>query len=252
MRKLLLLILLLFCGGANSASLADTVAVLKHSIVAIGTLQADRSPPVLFLGTGFAVADGNHVITNAHVVPPMLDIEHDEKLVIFSGKGDEAETVDAKKVLVDTAHDLVLLKIAGPPMPVLHFGDSTFMREGDSLAFTGFPIGVVLGYYPVTHRATLSAITPIVIPVAHADQLTSQSIRQLRTPFKVFQLDATAYPGNSGSPLYAPDTGKVIGIVNMVFVKNTKEHILSDPSGIAYAIPGDYIVDLIRRAGLKP
>ena len=29
-------------------------------------------------------------------------------------------------------------------------------------------------------------------------------------PFRVFQLDATAYPGNSGSPVYDPMTGAVI------------------------------------------
>lgn len=238
--------------NASAASLADTVVLLKRSIVAVGTLEGDRAPPVKFLGTGFAVADGTYVITNAHVVPPLLDIENNEKLVVFSGKGDEAEARVARKVLIDPDHDLALLKVEGPSIPALHFGDSSTMREGDPLAFTGFPIGVVLGYYPVTHRATLSAITPIVIPALHASQLTAKSIKRLRTPFMVFQLDATAYPGNSGSPLYEPDSGKVVGIVNMVFVKNTKEHVLDEPSGIAYAIPGAYIVRLIRDAGLVP
>lgn len=250
--RAILFLALLFSVGVHAAGLADTVAVIKRSIVAIGTFQADRAPPVKFLGTGFAVADGSHVVTNAHVVPPLLNIEENEKLVVFSGRGDEAEAMEAKKVMVDSAHDLALLKVVGAAIPVLHFGDSSAMREGDSLAFTGFPIGVVLGYYPVTHRATLSSITPIVIPALHANQLTAKSIKQLRTPFTVFQLDATAYPGNSGSPLFEPDSGKVVGIVNMVFVKNTKEHMLSDPSGIAYAIPGEYIVSLIRDAGLAP
>ncbi len=27
-------------------------------------------------------------------------------------------------------------------------------------------------------------------------------------------LDATAYPGNSGSPLYDPETGEVVGIIH--------------------------------------
>lgn len=252
MRRLWFILLFLYCACSNAASLADTVAGLKPSVVGIGTFQADRAPPVNFLGTGFAVADGNYVVTNAHVIPAVLDVEQNEKIIVLSGDGGKAEAHVAEKVRVDPEHDLVLLKMQGATLPALHFGDSGVMREGDALAFTGFPIGVVLGLYPVTHRATLSAITPIVIPVAHANQLTSKSIRQLRTPFHVFQLDATAYPGNSGSPLYLPDSGKVVGIVNMVFVKNTKEHILSDPSGIAYAIPGEYIVDLVTQAGLSP
>ena len=65
----------------------------------------------------------------------------------------------------------------------------------------------------------------------------------------MLQLDATAYPGNSGSPLYDPETGAVYGIVNMVFVKGTKENALSHPSGITYAIPANYIRGLVERAG---
>ncbi|HNM56654.1 MAG TPA: S1C family serine protease, partial [Thauera aminoaromatica] len=63
--------------------------------------------------------------------------------------------------------------------------------------------------------------------------------------FRVYQLDATAYPGNSGSPLYDPASGEVIGVLNMVFVKSTKEKVLADPSGISYAIPVEYLQRLI-------
>ncbi|NNM81870.1 MAG: trypsin-like peptidase domain-containing protein [Burkholderiales bacterium] len=252
MRAILFCLLFFWQAHASAASLADTVEEIKPSVVAIGTYQQDRAPPLKFLGTGFAVSDGNHVITNFHVVSGILDAEQQEKLVVFTGNGEKARVYGAEKVRVDRMHDLALLKFEGPAMPVLHFGDSGALREGDSLAFTGFPIGVVLGYYPVTHKATLSSITPIVIPAQNSNQLTARAISQLRTPFRVFQLDGTAYPGNSGSPLYLPETGKVVGIVNMVFVKNVKESVLSDPSGIAYAIPGDYISSLIRDAGLTP
>ena len=238
--------------STHAATLADTVQTIKPSIVAVGTIQQDRAPPSRFIGTGFVVGDGNHVITNAHVLPPPLDTENHEELAIFSGEGEQAKARTATTVSIDPKHDLALLKISGPPLPALHFGNDNSVREGDPLAFTGFPIGMVLGLYPVTHRATLSAITPIVIPAAHASDLNVKAIRQLMTPFSVFQLDATAYPGNSGSPLYEPLTGRVVGIVNMVFVKDTKEHVLSEPSGIAYAIPGAYIVSLIREAGLVP
>ena len=62
----------------------------------------------------------------------------------------------------------------------------------------------------------------------------------------MFQLDATAYPGNSGSPVYDPATGEVIGVVNMVFVKGTKEAALAQPSGITYAIPSRYLIELLK------
>lgn len=76
--------------------------------------------------------------------------------------------------------------------------------------------------------------------------------QQLRNPFMVYQLDATAYPGNSGSPLYELNSGQVVGIINMVYVKNSREKVLSEPSGISYAIPSQYIRALQQRVRAQP
>ena len=68
-------------------------------------------------------------------------------------------------------------------------GDATHVREGESVLFTGFPIGSVLGLIPVTHRAMVSAITPIVMPAARADQLDARTVRRLQIgSFSVFPL----------------------------------------------------------------
>jgi S1-C subfamily serine protease len=143
---------------------------------------------------------------------------------------------------------LALLKIDGPPLPALRLGDSDGVREGEIYLFTGFPIGPVLGLVPATSRAMISAITPIAMPAARADKLDARSIRRLAAgAFPVFQLDGTAYPGNSGSPVYDPRSEKVIGIVNMVFVKGTKEAALTHPSGISYAIPAQRLKSLLTR-----
>jgi S1-C subfamily serine protease len=91
----------------------------------------------------------------------------------------------------------------------------------------------------------ISSITPIAVPSTSLSQLSAQKISRLRAPDLVYQLDGTAYPGNSGSPLYNPETGTVIGIVNMVHVKTTKEDILSKPSGISYAIPIEHARKLL-------
>jgi S1-C subfamily serine protease len=122
------------------------------------------------------------------------------------------------------------------------------VKEGQSVLFTGFPIGSVLGVFAATHRGMVSAITPIAIPPPLAAQLDPRMLRRLATgPFPVFQLDATAYPGNSGSPVYDPESGEVLGIINMVFVKGTKEAALTQPSGITYAIPGKYLRSLLAK-----
>jgi len=73
-------------------------------------------------------------------------------------------------------------------------------------------------------------------------------LRRLREgAFPMFQLDATAYPGQSGSPLYDGASGEVVGIINMVLVKSTKESALSQPSGISYAIPSRALIELLAR-----
>jgi len=67
----------------------------------------------------------------------------------------------------------------------------------------------------------------------------------MRNPFNVFQLDAIAYPGNSGSPVYRESDGEVIGVLNSVFVKESREAILERPSGISYAIPITWLKALL-------
>ena len=73
-------------------------------------------------------------------------------------------------------------------------------------------------------------------------------IRRLNAgSFPVFQLHATAYPGSSGSPVYDPPSGDVLASINMVFVKGTKEAVLTQPSGIPYAVPSRHLTALLER-----
>ena len=125
---------------------------------------------------------------------------------------------------------------------------SRTLREGEEVAFTGFPIGLVLGLQPVTHRGIVSAVTPIVMPVMSSATLTAAQIKRARQPFEVYQLDATAYPGSSGSPVYDVETGRVVAVINSVFVKESKEAMLHNPSAISYAIPSAYVNALLEAA----
>ncbi len=230
----------------QAQDMVDVIKRVKPAVVAVGTFQQTRSPSANFRGTGFAVGDGLSVITNAHVLPPALNTEQKEMLGVIIGEGANPTFRTASVAGVDREHDLAHLRISGAPLPVLQLEDSDKVEEGQELGFTGFPLGMLLGMRHVTHRAMLSALTPIAIPASNARQLDAKTIAQMqRSPFAVFQLDATAYPGNSGSPLFDPRTGGVVGIINMVYVKGVKENAISNPSGITYAIPGKYISRLL-------
>jgi S1-C subfamily serine protease len=234
---------------AAADNAVSTIERVKASVVAIGTFERTRVPAFQFRATGFAIGDGTLVATNAHALPTTLDSERREMLVIaIPATGREPQLREAREAAVDPSTDLAVLQITGAPLPALKLGTLDSVKEGQSVLFTGFPIGTVLGLIAATHRGMVAAITPIVIPPPAAANLDARVVRRLTTgAFPVLQLDATAYPGNSGSPVYDPESGEVVGVINMVFVKGTKEAALTQPSGITYAIPAHHLQALLSK-----
>ncbi len=240
---------LLLAAGTGQAGLPETLAEVRHGVVAVGLLSpvkdSPKSPPrAVYLGSGFAVKDGTLVVTNHHVVARKL--EPGQRLAVFSGRGRKARIHEAEVVKTDPEHDLALLRIGNGRLRPLKLHRGGWIAEGREVAFTGFPLGMVLGLYAVTHKGIVAAITPAAVPAGSSRELNAARIRRLRNPFMVYQLDAVAYPGNSGSPVYLPESGEVIGVVNSVFVKGSKESVLSQPSGISYAIPVRHLRELLE------
>jgi len=230
------------------ADVADTLQRVKPGVVGVGTFLPTGRPPANLLGTGFAVLDGHYVVSCAHIFSKPLDSEKKETYAVFIGRDRQIMLRSAQLIATDKLHDLALLKIEGDPLPALKLGDSTQVREGWQLYLTGYPIGSILGLNPSTYRAGLAAVIPIFTPVPAASLLNARALRQAVSPYEVFELDAVAYPGNSGSPVWNPDTGEVLGVVNSVYVKGTRDAALSAPSGISYAIPAKYVQRLLEQA----
>jgi serine protease Do len=227
------------------AALSDSINKVKPAIVAIGVYNPLGAPRVRLVGTGFAVADGNKIVTNYHVVAPALNTAENESYVVLSGTADQVKVHPILTRKIEPAYDLAVLTIQDR-LTAVTLSTSALRAEGTEVAFTGFPITAVLGLYPATHRGIVSAHTPVAIPADNSGQLQAAALRKLRQPYLVYQLDATAYPGNSGSPLYDANTAEVIGIVNKVYVKSTREAVLSDPSAISYAIPVAFLLPLLE------
>ena len=222
---------------------SELIVKTKMSIVAVGTYYYNDTPKGRYLGTGFIISDGRRVVTNYHVIEPVLEKKKTAFLRIFH-KQLPNRGIKARILATDTFHDLAILEHQGDPLPAMVIADSTRVREGYKVAFTGYPLGLVLGLNPTTHVGIISSIAPMVRPSPSSRLIDGSLIKHLNDPYEVFQIDATAYPGNSGSPVYRVATGDVVGVINKVFVKGKKEHAISQPTGITYAIPARFVLEL--------
>ena len=231
------------------ASLPDVVAATKPAVVAVGVYNPTGSPRFSFRGTGFAVGEGNRVVTNRHVLPGADEVGNNNRLVVALPKGSDQQPEYRSCTVIgtDPDHDLALLQVEGAALPALAVPSAALPREGLAVAMIGFPLGAGLGFSPVTHRGIIAAVTSIAMPSPTARQLDPRTLARLRQgPFQILQLDATAYPGNSGSPLVDAETGELIGVINMVLIKGTRETAISTPTGITYAVPAHYVKELMQ------
>jgi S1-C subfamily serine protease len=225
---------------AQGLGLPDLVERAKPSVVLVGTYRETDSPRFTFAGTGFVVGDGLTVVTNAHVLPDPSQPADGRVVQVHTWQGGREWQARAVRVhVVARERDLAVLRLeGGPPVPALTLAAGPPPREGSDLVFMGFPIGGALGFAHVTHRALLASITGLVLPQVRGQALSPRAIRALRDgPMDIFQLDAIAYPGNSGGPVFDARTGEVVGVINMVLARGTRESVLSQPTGITYALP---------------
>jgi S1-C subfamily serine protease len=217
-------------------SLVDSIKQIKPSVVGIGMYTPIEAKAPQILGTGFVIGNGKYIATNYHVVSKEIDPTIVQYYVALAGTGPNPKIFKMEVVAIDPVHDIAILSIDSV-LPAAKLAQDKLVDEGVSVFFTGFPIGAVLGLYPATHQGIIAAITPDINPARNADQLTVQMLGRLKKPFFIYQLDATAYPGNSGSPVFNRNTNEVIGVINKVLVSEGKEAALTNPSGISYAIP---------------
>ena len=236
---------------AARADLVSVIAAAKPSILPLGTFNATDSPRFGFRGTSFVVGDGNMVATNFHVLPPLAEMESGPHLAVVVARNSDgnAQLRRARVIATDRSHDLALLRIEGAALRPLELAESGSAREGQAITLMGFPIGGTLGFAAVSHRGIVASITTAALPAATAQQLDPRALIRLREGnYEVLQLDATAYPGNSGGPVLDANSGQVLGIVNMVLVKAGRESALSSPTGISYAIPVRHLHELLKSA----
>ncbi len=151
-------------------------------------------------------------MTNGHVVDGASKI----LVTLSSGK-----VVTAKVVAIHPKVDLALLKIAPPyTLQKAAIGDSSHVEVGQWVLAMGNPFG--LG----------STVTVGIVS-------GKGRFLGLGPDDNFIQTDASINPGNSGGPLFNM-AGQVIGV-------NTA--IIASGKGIGFAIPSNYLTEIISQAG---
>jgi serine protease Do len=138
----------------------------------------------------------------------------------------EGKLIDAKLVGFDRDIDLAVIKIDKTNLPVLQFGDSNRIHQGELVMAFGSPLGlessVSMGVVSSTARAL------------HPDDL-----------MMYIQTDAPINPGNSGGPLVDAQ-GRIIGVNTFILTQS------GGSEGLGFAIPANIarsVFSQIRREG---
>jgi putative serine protease PepD len=171
-------------------------------------------------GSGFAIDQQGHVVTNAHVVEGASDVS----LVLSNGR-----RVDAEIIGSDEDNDLAVLQVStadAEGLRALTLGRSAQLRVGDPVLAVGSPLGL---------EGTVTA--GIVSAVDRQARFGDNGNRQ-----SAIQTDAAINPGNSGGPL-VNSAGQVVGVNTAIATLGTSR---SGNIGIGFAIPVDRMTAIVE------
>jgi serine protease Do len=124
----------------------------------------------------------------------------------------------------------------GGKYPYLELADSLEVREGDDVAISGYPLKWDLS------DSRLPNLSKGI--VSHIDERLGEA-RKWNMAGLV--LDINANPGNSGGPVFEPESGRVLGMVvsqRLTEPPGVSEELkgkLRIPAGIVYCIPSGLI-----------
>jgi len=231
-------------------------SVIKKSIVAIviNLLNAEF-PPII--GTGFFIKENGFILTNRHIVEKIAEIgtrlgrgriedivkvfyfvERDKAISIVPLSVTRAAKVGWEKVpenyYGEDSPDIGFLELKDvKDCPVLNLFEGT-IKEGEDVCLAGFPMGTdtlkapgwIHQIGPTLQRGIIGAVLPFPCESPHA-----------------ILLDIMTQGGSSGSPVFLPDSGQVIGILygglnDFYRDKNVRYRV---PTSLSLAIPYNVI-----------
>jgi len=181
---------------------SDFSGIVEDSIKSVVTIKTDISQ-----GSGFFVADGGYIVTNAHVM------EGATRAAIITYDG-ESHTV--YKLGENSEMAITLLRINETKYSPLNLANSDDVKQGEQVIAIGNPYGLSF------------SVTQGIVSNIH--QTGENKLNAY------IQIDAALNSGNSGGPLINKQ-GEVIGINNFK---------ISEAEGLGFALESNYIKDTIN------
>jgi S1-C subfamily serine protease len=247
--------------------LRDSYKKVKDSIVAIirnyETTYSpdDKLPPFpTIIGTGYLVHPDGIVATNRHVLEAVEKLKHPggdkwgASCVLLSmheaGQAElHFEIIGCFKVTVEHGHnyygdpkgpDIAFFHIKGKELPFLEYDSDFIPDEGTEVATAGYPMGtdalMAPGWLhqisPTLNTGIISAVHPFACPTPHG-----------------FSINTLTQGGASGSPVFLPETGKVIGTL-YAGLNDLQIHPKFGPylvpAGHSHIVPAHYSVKFLN------
>src|SRR5438132_1613205 len=210
--------------AADEKSTIDLLREASPSVAFITTAQRvefwNRSQEIpQGTGSGFIWDDAGHIVTNFHVVAPMIQSKASATVTLS-----DHSSYDAALVGVSPDNDLAVVQIRAPKdkLPPIKVGTSNDLQVGQKV----FAIGDPFGLDQTLTTGIVSALGR-VIPSA-----TGRLIED------VIQTDAAINPGNSGGPLL--DSWRRLIGVNAAIYSPSGAY-----AGIGFAIPVDTVQRIV-------
>ena len=212
-----------------AAGTFDPAALYAARAGGVVTIYANLGADGSAQGSGFVVDATGAILTNAHVITNVAELEPGSSAPVRAASAvyvefSDGERVKAKIVGWDLFSDVGVIRVtpADHVLAPLPLGSSGGVAVGEPVAAIGSPFGKQ---------------TSLSVGVVSA---TGRSIDSLTSGFTVanaIQTDAPINRGNSGGPLFDGD-GRVIGINAQI------QSTTGTAEGVGFAIP----IDIARRS----
>ncbi|MGB3549186.1 MAG: serine protease [Candidatus Binatus sp.] len=241
--------------------------MVKPSIVAIASRVFSNPEFPDIIGTGFIAEQDGVILTNDHVIRALkklprlkewgakewparvLYLHHiPEKGVAvvplpILGVGTLGANPPPGHVHYGTAvPDLGFIHVNARGLPPLKVADHVTVDEGDEIMVAGFPMGTVTlrapGWIhqlsPTLQSGIVSCVLPFRCDNPHA-----------------LMLDVLIQGGSSGSPVFDPTSGEVVGVVYAGLIEEHSMRgdgvmLYSSPTSHTFAIPAHHIQNALR------